>query len=261
MRDLLPPTLHHVTGADVAARYRPAGENSRVGGDFYDVHPVERSPGATGGGGATESLVVLGDVCGKGLDAAVLAGKIRTTVQALTPFARDHARLLGLLNGSLTNDDHTRFATLVLASLTRVDADVRLRITCAGHPAPMVVRVNGQVEEVASRGTLIGVLSEIRVDTSEVVLAPGDVCLLFTDGITEARGPVGGDQFGEHRLAEVLAECAGTPAEAVVERVMMLVDRWIGDAEHDDIALLAIGAPRGRHLTAVGGHGRGRYTA
>ena len=254
MRDLLPPSLQHVSGVEFAGGYRPAQDSERVGGDFYDVHP--------GAEGSDETLAVLGDVCGKGLEAAVLTGKIRSAVHALLPMADDHLRLLHLLNNALLSDDHARFVTLVLASVSRSGADVRLRITCAGHPPPLIIRADGRVEEAATLGTLIGALPEIHASTWETRLGPGETCLMFTDGITEAQGgPVGRDQFGEERLRRAAAECAGMPAEAVVERVQMLATEWVGRNFHDDMAVLAVTAPRGRHLTAVGGSGRGRYTA
>jgi serine phosphatase RsbU (regulator of sigma subunit) len=253
MRELLPPTLHQVGGVDFAGRFRPSLVTERVGGDFYDVHP---------GLDGEASLAVLGDVCGKGLDAAVLTGKVRNTLQALLPMAEDHARVLDLLNGALINSHTTRFVTLVLASVLRTGPDVQLRLTCAGHLPPLVVRRDGSVEEAATRGTLIGVLPDIQAATAEVTLLPGESCLLYTDGITEARGgPLGDEPFGEARLHTALTECGGLPAEAMVERVQMLASEWVGGGDHDDMAVLAITAPRGQHLTAVGGHSRGRYTA
>ncbi|OLR95111.1 serine/threonine protein phosphatase [Actinokineospora bangkokensis] len=255
MRELLPPALHQVGGVEFAGRYRPAQDTERVGGDFYDVHP-----GA--GGEEAESLAVLGDVCGKGLEAAVLTGKIRTTLQALLPMADDHERVLNRLNDVLVNPHNTRFATLVLASAARAGTEVKLRLTCAGHPAPLVVRVDGAVEPVATQGNLVGVMPAVAASTAAVTLAPGESCLLYTDGITEARGgPLGDEMFGEARLRRALAECAGMPADAIVEHVQMLAAQWIGQRPHDDMAVVAITAPRGRHLTAVGGHSRGRYTA
>ncbi|TDV57372.1 PP2C family protein-serine/threonine phosphatase [Actinophytocola oryzae] len=252
MRELLPPTLREVAGVDFAGRYRAALDTDRVGGDFYDVHPTEDG----------ETLAVLGDVCGKGLEAAVLTGKIRTTVRALLPLSTDHQRLLTLLNDSLISGDSTRFATLVLASVTRDGGTVRLRLTAAGHPPPLVVRANGEVEEVDTRGTLVGALSTMRSRSAAVTLAAGETCLLYTDGITEARGgPLGSEMYGEQRLRDSLAQCAGMPAEAVTERIQMLAMQWAGRHSHDDMAVLAITAPRNQHLTAVGGHGRGRYTA
>ncbi|MEQ3550886.1 PP2C family protein-serine/threonine phosphatase [Pseudonocardia nematodicida] len=254
MRDLLPPRLQHVAGVEYAGGYRPSQDSERVGGDFYDVHPAVD--------GTEETLAVLGDVCGKGLEAAVLTGKIRSALHALRPMSGDHLRMLRLLNEALLTDDDARFVTLVLASVSRIGSDVRLRLTCAGHPPPLIIRADGRVEEAATSGTLVGALPTIEATTYETRIAPGETCLLYTDGITEAQGgPLGRDQFGEERLQRAAAECAGMPAEAVVERVRMLAAEWVGRNAHDDMAVLAITAPRGQHLTAVGGHGRGRYTA
>jgi serine phosphatase RsbU (regulator of sigma subunit) len=254
MRDLLPPPLREVGGVDFAGQYRASLDTERVGGDFYDVHAADDE--------RDETLVVLGDVCGKGLEAAVLTGKIRTTLRALLPMAEDHQRLLHLLNNSLLSTKSTRFATLVLASAVRDGAAVRLRLTAAGHPPPLVVRAGGEVEEVSTRGMLVGALPRVRSATANVTLGAGDTCLLYTDGIIEARGgPLGREMFGERRLRDALAECAGLPAEAVAERIQMLALQWVGHRPHDDMAVLAITAPRGALLTAVGGHGRGRYTA
>ncbi|WP_406090679.1 SpoIIE family protein phosphatase [Streptomyces sp. NBC_01013] len=254
MRDLLPPQLHRINGVEFAGGYRPAGAVERVGGDFYDVHP--------GSTEAEASLVVLGDVCGKGLDAAVLTGKIRNTLQALIPMADDHQRMLQLLNGSLLNSHHTRFATMVMASVQRADSTVRLRLTSAGHPPPLVVRADGEVDEIETHGTLIGALSHVEAHTVETTLRPGETCLLYTDGITEARGgPLGNELYGEERLKQALSECANMPSEAVVEHIQMLVSQWLRSGRHDDMAVVAITAPLTNHLSAVNGHTRGRYTA
>ncbi|MFE7435512.1 PP2C family protein-serine/threonine phosphatase [Streptomyces tendae] len=254
MRELLPPTLRQLEGVDFAGGYRPSKDTERVGGDFYDVHP----PGED----FPETLAVLGDVAGKGLEAAVLTGKIRNTLQALLPLAGDHTRMLRLLNNAMRTSHHTRFATLVLASVRREESDVVLRLTAAGHPPPLVLRGDGSVEEVDSRGSLIGVLPTIAAHTAHVRLAPGETCLLFTDGVTEARGgPLGDTLFGEQRLMRAAAECVGMPAEAVVERIQMVTAQWLGDGRHDDIAVMAITAPRGSHLSAVDGTTRGRFTA
>ncbi|MFE2010327.1 SpoIIE family protein phosphatase [Streptomyces sp. NPDC059491] len=252
--ELLPPQLHHVHGVDFAGGYRTSQDTERIGGDFYDVHP-----GADAG---QESLAVLGDVCGKGLDAAVLTGRIRSTLHALLPLAGDHQNVLGLLNGALLTTRHTRFATLVLASVSRSGSRVRLRLTSAGHPGPLILRTTGEVEEADTRGTLVGALPEVTSRSATVHLAPGETCLLYTDGITEARGgPLGSAMFGEERLRAALAECVGFPAEAVVERMQMLAGDWVGTGPHDDMAVVAITAPHSTHLTAVNGHTRGRYTA
>lgn len=254
MRDLLPPTLRQVEGVEFAGGYRASVDTDRVGGDFYDVHPADED--------CPESLAVLGDVAGKGLEAAVLTGKIRNTLQALLPLGHDHDQILRGLNSALRNAHSTRFVTLVLASARREERDVVLRLTSAGHPPPLVLRRDGTVQEADTGGTLIGVLPEITTRTAEVRLAPGETCLLYTDGVTEARGgPLGDTMFGEDRLRRALLGCARMPAQAVVERVRMLADEWIGDGGHDDMAVLAITAPQGAPLGAVDGTAPGRCTA
>ncbi|GGP96103.1 PP2C family protein-serine/threonine phosphatase [Streptomyces roseolilacinus] len=254
MADLLPPTLTQIRGVEFAGGYRPSQDTERIGGDFYDVHPAAEE--------GQETLAVLGDVCGKGLEAAVLTGKIRNTLQALLPMTGDHEHVLRLLNRALLSSRHSRFATLALASVVRRGGKVRLRLTSAGHPPPLIVRHTGEVEQADTSGTLIGALPHVRATTAHVELAPGETCLLYTDGITEGRGgPLGDVMLGERRLSATLAECAGMPAEAVVERVQMLATEWVGGNPHDDMALLAITAPNRAQLTAVDGRTPGRYTA
>lgn len=254
MRELLPPRLQRLDGVELAGGYRASEDHQIVGGDFYDVHPAVAPD--------DETLVVLGDVCGKGLEAAVLSGKIRNTLQALAPLANHHEGVLKLLNGALLTPDNSRFATVVLASIARRDGQLTLRLTCAGHPAPLIVRNDGSVDRAETRGTLVGALPDFKARTFETALAPGETCLLYTDGVTEARGgPLGRDVFGDERLSEILAECSGMPAEAVVERVMMLASQWVKQRAHDDMAVVAITAPRRTHLSAVDGHTAGRYTA
>ncbi|MGZ4543448.1 MAG: PP2C family protein-serine/threonine phosphatase [Mycobacteriaceae bacterium] len=254
MRELLPPRLQRVHGIELAGGYRASEDHHVVGGDFYDVHPAP-TPEA-------ETLVVLGDVCGKGLDAAVLSGKIRNTLQALAPLADHHEGVLKLLNGAMLSPDNSRFATLVLASIARSDGELTLRLTCAGHPAPLIVRNDGRVEQADTRGTLVGALPQFKARSVETTLAPGETCLLYTDGVTEAHGgPLGTEMFGEQRLKSALAECIGMPPEAVVERILMLTTQWLNQRTHDDIAVVAITAPHRTHLSAVDGHTAGRFTA
>lgn len=252
MRELLPPALHQISGVDFAGSYRPSADHERIGGDFYDVHP------------ATEGeafLVALGDVCGKGLEAAVLTGKIRSALHALLPLADDHQRMLSLLNTALLNSHHARFATLVLASVARRGNEVDLKLTSAGHPTPLIIRADGTVEEADTRGTLVGAIPDVSASTTAVTLAPGECCVLYTDGISEAKGgPMGNVLFGDERLKRALSACAGMPAEGIVEHVQMLAAQWLGNRHHDDMAIVAIAAPRTHHLSAVNGHTRGRFT-
>ncbi|MEV0588031.1 PP2C family protein-serine/threonine phosphatase [Nonomuraea sp. NPDC050310] len=241
MRELLPPRVGHLQGVEFAARYRPAEDAALVGGDFYDVHPAAEP--------CQETLAVLGDVAGKGLEAAVLTSKIRHTLQALLPLAGDHQRVLELLNGVLLKGGtSTRFVTLVLASIQRTGDRVRLRVTSAGHAPPLIIRKDGRVDVADTKGTLIGMIDRISSVTDTVVLEPGETCLLYTDGITEAKGgPLGDEMFGDERLMEELRQCADMPPEAITERVEMLSSQWVGGGAHDDMAVIAITAPRGVH--------------
>jgi len=260
-RALIPPPIERLEGIDLASSYRPARAADLIGGDFYDVHPPLSLSGGNDGPG--ETLLMLGDVCGKGPGAAILTGKIRNTLAALRRLEPRHGHLLELLNATLLDDHDARFVTLVLAGATPAgNGRVDLRLTSAGHPAPLLLRADGSVEQAATRGTLIGAVPDISSTTWTTVLEPGEMCLLFSDGVTEARGGPGGrEMFQDQRLKDALAECAGMPVEAVVERIELVTSQWLGGGEHDDIALMAIGAPRrGSHLTMVNGHGRGRYT-
>ncbi|MFJ9623283.1 PP2C family protein-serine/threonine phosphatase [Streptomyces sp. NPDC101181] len=235
-RELLPPVLHRIAGVEFAGGYRPSQPVARIGGDFYDVHPASTVGEPT--------FAVLGDVCGKGLEAAALTGRIRNILHALLPMAENHQRVIGLLNSALLNSHHSRFATLVMASAVREASSVKLRITSAGHPPALIVRAGGSVEEGTSRGTLLGVMPDATATTVDETLAPKDFCVLFTDGFTEAKGgPLGNELFGEERLRRALSQCAGMPAEAVVEHVQMLASEWVGAASHDDMAIMVIAAP------------------
>ncbi|MFD0636542.1 PP2C family protein-serine/threonine phosphatase [Catenulispora yoronensis] len=234
--DLMPPSLTRVGGVELAGGYRPAGDEQRLGGDFYDFHgPTPDDPGV---------LVVFGDVSGKGVAAAMLAGRIRTSISVLRTVESDHERMLQSLNRALLSSRHTRFATLVLASARSVADGVAVRVTCGGHPPPLVVRTDGSVERAASRGTLIGAVESVRATSSEFLLAPGETCLLYSDGITDAVGGLSGtEHYGADRLEQALAGCAGLPAEAVVERIQMLAEQWLTSNRRDDMAVVAITAP------------------
>ncbi|WP_084681580.1 PP2C family protein-serine/threonine phosphatase [Actinomycetospora chiangmaiensis] len=251
---LEPPPLPSDTagGLLVGSAYRPARESLRVGGDFYEVLPRTDA-------GRTPFL--LGDVCGKGIEAAVLSGRVRQSLHALRLVEQDPATLLRLLNVALLDAADLdapgtpgaavampRFATMVLGDAAGLpDGGSRLRLATGGHPPPYVLRADGRVEEVDVAGSLVGALRDAEVGAAEVVLAPGDTCLLYSDGVTEARGgPTGRDFYGEERLEAALAGCVGAPPQVICERVLQLLGGWLGGRDHDDVALLALQAPTGR---------------
>jgi hypothetical protein len=142
-----------------------------------------------------------------------------------------------------TRDEHPRFATMVLGDARLLPGcGVALRLATGGHPPPLVLRADGTVEPVPVAGMLVGGLREARFGEAEVVLAPGDTCLLDSDGVVEARGS--GDFFGEERLAATLPRRAGAPPAVVCEHLEQTVVSWLDGHDHDDVAMLAIRAPR-----------------
>jgi serine phosphatase RsbU (regulator of sigma subunit) len=254
--DLLPPELPRTDGMEVVGAYQPAQDAVRVGGDFYDVFPPA--------GPAAETVIVLGDVCGKGAGAAVLTGKVRQTLRALRLVERRPDAMLDVLNQALLQPGRKphRFVTLVVGTVCRIESGrLRLNLASGGHPAPLVLRADGTVDEVPTRGTLIGAVPRTVVQPATVELAPGELCLLFSDGLTEARGGATGQElYGEHRLRTALGSCRGMPADAVVERIRQLVSDWGHGGTHDDIAMLAVRAPTRTPLTlADPPHGRSQF--
>jgi serine phosphatase RsbU (regulator of sigma subunit) len=229
---LHPAELPSVPGARLAALYRPAAGPLRVGGDFYDVHP--RSDGTM--------LFMLGDVCGNGPEAAALTGSIRHAISALHLVEREPHKLMDLVNQMLLATGRSRFASLVVGSMTTRGADsMRVALGSGGHPCPLVLRRNGQVEEIIIQGMLVGVTAAAKFGQETVELHRGDVCLLYTDGITEARGgPTGDEMFGEERLNDLLAGCVGKPIDTILADINARVAEWLGGNDHDDIALFAV---------------------
>ncbi|MCF0096190.1 PP2C family protein-serine/threonine phosphatase [Micromonospora sp. MH99] len=249
---LLPVEPVETAGVQWGTAYRPAQAGLRIGGDFYGSHRL-----ADGG-----SVFFLGDVSGKGVEAAVFTGQLRQCLQALHRVESHPGRLLRLLNDALleTTQAHGqgRFATIVLGvARPQRDGGVTLTMAGGGHLPPLVLRNSGEVESVPLRGMLIGVVPDPRVGEVTVRLAPGETCLLYSDGVTEARGGRRGDElFGAERLVTALTGCQRMPAPALAERVEQVTCDWLGHGDHDDIAVLALRAvsPGGRgarHLHAV----------
>jgi serine phosphatase RsbU (regulator of sigma subunit) len=251
---LLPVEPAAAAGVQWGTAYRPAQAGLRIGGDFYGSHRL-----LDGG-----SVFFLGDVSGKGVEAAVFTGQLRQCLHALHRVESQPARLLKLLNDALleTTQAHGqgRFATVVLGVVRpRRDGGLTLTMAGGGHLPPLVLRASGEVEVVPLSGMLIGVVPDPRIGEVTVQLAPGETCLLYSDGVTEARGGRRGDeQFGAERLFHALTGCHRMPAPALAERVEQVTCDWLAHGDHDDIAVLALratgpGGRSGRHLHAVPG--------
>ncbi|MFD7922261.1 PP2C family protein-serine/threonine phosphatase [Streptomyces sp. NPDC059740] len=232
---LTPSPLPAADGVRLGAAYRPAAESLRVSGDFY--HVTADPAGVS---------FFFGDVCGKGPEAAVRAGMVRQSLRVLTLADAAPTAQLDLLNRALLADE-APFTTLVTGT-ARPARGGGLAVATAGggHLPPLVLRADGGVEEVGLEGTLVGVLPDADFDLTRTHLAPGESMVLYSDGVTEARGgPTGEEFYGEERLARDLAEGAGMPAATLAERVEMLTTHWLAGRDHDDIAVLVLQAPAG----------------
>ncbi len=228
---LIPPTPPAVPDLDVAAAYRPAGDGTEVGGDFYDVFSL----------GQDDWMVVLGDVRGKGPEAAVVTALVRYTVRALAVATRRPCLLLEQVNDTLLQHSSDRFCTAVLVRLRRREGGWRAEIGVAGHPAPLLMRADDRARQLDLLGPLLGVIEDATYTDREIFLGPGDTMLLYTDGVTEASGPSG--FFGDDRLlAMVDSGPTGSSAE-VVDNVLTQVLAFQSGVARDDIALLALAVP------------------
>jgi hypothetical protein len=226
--ELLPPELPRIRGLDVGARYVAAGEGNQVGGDFYDVFPSE-----------TGWRVVIGDVVGKGPTAAAVTGLARHTLRAAAPYERSPSALLAVLNRALLAErPGERLASVACVEIEPDPEGLALTVAAAGHPLPLVVSADGQVREVGRFGPLLGV--DPGHDATDVRdrLAPGELLVLYTDGVVEARGPSG--VFGEGRLRALLRDLAGQAPTRVVQRIEAAVLAASGGRPRDDLAIVAL---------------------
>ncbi len=230
-QSLLPPEPPTIEGIDLAARYRPAGEGIEVGGDFYDAFDI----------GEGEWTIALGDVCGKGPDAAALMGMVRHTIRAAAIRERAPARVLATVNAAVGRQtSEEQFCTAVAARLRPQGDRVIAWICVAGHPPPVVLRSDGSLHWIRGSGALLGVFDDAELAEDELRLALGDTLVLYTDGVTEEGG--GDRPFGEEGLAAVLRPAVGATASEIVGRIEEAVLAHGSGEPRDDIAILAVKA-------------------
>lgn len=225
---LLPPVLPAVAGAEVAALYRPANR-AQVGGDFYDLFPVDdRTWG-----------VMIGDVCGKGPTAASRSALARYSLRAAAVHENSPAAALHLVNRAMLAgvgpDDP--FCSLVFALMTPCAEGLHIRLSLGGHPLPSVLRRDGRVTTVGRPGSLLGLplVTDPAYSEDEVTLQFGDTLVFFTDGLYEIRTSDG--FMGRREFDMRMASCAGLAPAALAERLAAAVH-----LDHDDVAVVAVRA-------------------
>ncbi len=212
-------------GVRLGHLYRSATEAARVGGDFYDVFEVKDS----------QIALLIGDVSGHGIGAARTATLVNDVVHAFTHQSLRTNEVLGHTNGLLVEKGQPGFVTAFLAILD--PGTGLLRYSSAGHPEPLLRRASGEVESLVSGSAPLGVFADAAWRAQQTTMGPGDLLLLYTDGITEARA--GAELFGEARLAQAIRH-ASAPVEDVPALVLEQVLAFSGGELRDDVAILAL---------------------
>jgi phosphoserine phosphatase RsbU/P len=228
---LLPSGLPDINGLELAARYHAAAPGLSVGGDFYDAFALPDG----------SVVVAIGDVCGKGAEAAAVTGTSRDVLRLLLLDGASLTDALRRLNRAL--NDHpssSRFCTVALARLETEGDTVRAHVCLAGHPEPVVARADGGTELVGDPGDLLGVLTDDALGLKEttVLLQRGDALVLYTDGVTERRD--GRRMFGQTGLRQVLSSAAGQNAEAIAERAEEAARSFVASELRDDLAIVVV---------------------
>ena len=224
---LIPPRIPEIAHFEVAGWYRAGALEQEVGGDFYDVFEAE--PG--------HWMVVIGDVCGKGPEAASLTALARYTLRATADQAAEPSEALQILNDAMLEQrTDQRFMTVALARVAASDTHSQVTLSSGGHHPALVLRAGGEVEEVGPPGTLLGVYRDPLLVDERLELLAGDALVLFTDGLSERRRP-SQDRAGQVR--QVLSAAAGLGADELVARLAALA---LSDGERadDDVAVLVL---------------------
>ncbi len=246
---LLPPSLPTLPGLERGARYAPAGEGVEVGGDFYDAFALD--------GGRW--LLVVGDVRGKGVDAAAVTGLARHTIRSIALFEPRPSAILAHLNRVLLSAEADRSAALhshqdppwelteprfctVAVVVVEPGPDGADVVVCSGgHPLPLLGRADGGVEAVGRPGTLLGASTDIELHDVAAHIGRGDALVCFTDGIVERHS--GRDFFDERSVAAVLTSAAGSDAATLAARIEHEARESFADGPHDDMAVLVLRVP------------------
>jgi serine phosphatase RsbU (regulator of sigma subunit) len=223
-RSLMPSALPVIPGLELASFFRPLGAGSEVGGDFYDAFGDERG-----------CWLVVGDVCGKGAEAAALTGFLRHTIVAYARDADSPGKVLSQVNRVMLDQDFEgRFATAILVNLRFSGADVLVTVASAGHPAALLTRDSGPVAELGERGALLGVFADAEIDEASTVLAPGDSLALYTDGLLEAHAPA--RTITSQEMIDRLERDPPEAAREAIDALLGLVE--LDEHVRDDIAIL-----------------------
>ncbi len=224
-RSLMPAVLPQLDRIELASYFRPTGAGNEMGGDFYDV--FEDGDGC---------WLVVGDVCGKGAEAAAVTGFLRHTAAAYAREGSSPGEVLAQVNRAMLDRDFDgRFATAILARIRAGEDGVRATVALAGHPSALIVRAGARsVGELGASGTLLGVFADPGFEEVDAVLQPGDSLALYTDGLSEAYAPARVVSVAD--MVAQLQRVPPTSAQGAIDTLIALIDP--DDRVRDDIAVL-----------------------
>jgi serine phosphatase RsbU (regulator of sigma subunit) len=225
-QSLLPERLPEIAGYELASLYIPAGRSSDVGGDFYDVWQAKRS-----------WLIVIGDVTGKGVQAATLTSLVRHTIRTASEFVSSPAALLALVDKTLKQQQHRSLCT---ALCIRLDGD-QAAIAAGGHPLPLHISASG-VMQAGAHGPILGAFEDASWRDSRLQLEPDSTLVTYTDGVTDAVGE-DGTRYGLERLRTLLARSRNHSADEVIRALREALDSFQTGAHADDTAALVLHRP------------------
>jgi serine phosphatase RsbU (regulator of sigma subunit) len=223
---LLPKRLPSIPGVALAAHYTAATHGAEVGGDFYDVFRTKDGWG-----------MVLGDVCGKGEDAAAVTATARHGVRLMSRWRENPTEVLAAVNHALLDED--RFVTAVMAAMTPAHDRMTITLGTAGHPPAIVVRADGVIRTASRGGLPLGLFEDFEAGIDTLDLGAGDTLFLHSDGVLEACD-LSREEFGQERLLETLAGTATASVQEMLDAVeRALLDFCDGDLR-DDVSMLAL---------------------
>ena len=236
---LLPPQLPEIAGVELAARYAAAGAGIDVGGDFYDVFPLD----------GKRFVAVLGDVCGRGIKAATLATLARYAIRSAAVAVAEPAAILDHVNKVLLGrqdaaEYEPQFCTALVAVVEPGPDGLDVDLAVAGHPLPLHLAADGSVAPVGVPGSLIGVSSHAVATSMTLRLQPGETLVCVTDGVLERRHE--SSFFGETALTEAVSQVPGTDAEGLADAIEAATLSFSPEETTDDFAVLVLRAPTAR---------------
>ncbi|HET9059438.1 MAG TPA: SpoIIE family protein phosphatase, partial [Acidimicrobiales bacterium] len=229
---LIPPRPPEIAGLDVGAAYRPEGRGEEVGGDFYDVFEVADD----------DWVVVIGDVSGKGVEAAVVTALARYTLRGAAVRTESPSQALATLNTVLMAEQVERFCTAALLRLRRDGCSWDVTMSSGGHLLPLLRRPRSLPQPVGAAGSLLGVFAQPSLVDVHCRLEPGDCLLLFTDGVTEARA--GREFYGDDRLVEAFDRYRSVGAATLADDLVSEIVDFQSGRPRDDIAVVALQVPQ-----------------